>query len=267
MKAKFDDIVTLQGVTKYFSGLMALGDVSCAIKRGQIKALIGPNGAGKSTLLNIISGTFPPDKGSIIYQGRDIAGLRANEIAGLGMSRTFQLIRLFTVNDATVMDNLLIGAHKALHPGLLASLLMHGKVSRQVRQAKDRACEAMEFVGLAGYQDEAATSLSFGNQRLLELARALMAQPDLLLLDEPASGLNDAEVEGFMELLKSIRDKGITILLVEHNMKVVMNISDDIVVLDFGQKLAEGTPSEVRNNPEVMEAYLGTKQSERKLHQ
>lgn len=261
------DIVSLKGVTKHFKGLMALGDVDSTVKRGQIKALIGPNGAGKSTLLNIISGTFPPDRGSIFYQGREIAGLKANQIAGLGVSRTFQLIRLFTVNEATVMDNLIIGAHRTLKPGLLTSLFMRGRVSRRVKEIESKGSRALEFVGLAGCENQPAASLSFGKQRLLELARALMTGPDLLLLDEPASGLNDAEVDGFMDLLRSIRDRGITILLVEHNMKVVMNISDDIVVLNFGQKLAEGSPREVRNNSEVMEAYLGTKKSERRLHQ
>lgn len=257
-----DRILTINGVTKTFDGVRALDDVSFDVNRGQIKALIGPNGAGKTTLLNAVSGLNPPTNGSILFEKRDVVGLRADQIASLGISRTFQLIRLFTINNATVLDNVLLGAHMHLKPGLLEAIFLRKKIKGQERQAKEKAMALLEMVGIEKAASSMPSTLSFGNQRLLELARALMTGPRMLLLDEPASGLNDAEVEEFTRLLLAIKEQGITILIVEHNMKLVMNIADDIVVLDFGKKLAEGDPLAICANPDVIEAYLGAQNKE-----
>jgi ABC-type branched-subunit amino acid transport system ATPase component len=262
MTDKDETILSAVDVTKTFDGIRALEDVSFGVKAGHIKALIGPNGAGKTTLLNAINGILPPDRGHINFLGHDVVGQTADRVAALGLSRTFQLIRMFTINNATVLDNVMLGAHMRLHPNIFESIFRRGKVDKAEREARDRAMELLKFVGLEKAADATPGSLPFGNQRLVELARSLMTDPRMLLLDEPASGLNDTEVEGFTELLRAIRQKGITILLVEHNMKLVMNIADDIVVLDFGKKLAEGTPQSICANPEVIEAYLGTAQKE-----
>jgi branched-chain amino acid transport system ATP-binding protein len=252
------NILRIENVVKTFEGVLALGDVTFDVKKGQIKALIGPNGAGKTTLLNAISGLLPPDTGAVYFNGQQVAGFSSDRIANLGISRTFQLVRLFTINNATVLDNVLLGAHKRLNPRLLDAIFSRRRVMREEREAREKASELLAFVGMEGKEGDMPATLSFGNQRLLELARSLMAEPDLLLLDEPASGLNDTEVERFIQLLLAIRDRGITILLVEHNMRVVMNIADDIIVLDFGKKLAEGTPDDICANQQVIEAYLGS---------
>ncbi len=258
MKQDREALLRVDDVVKTFEGVHAVDHVSFSVAKGDIKALIGPNGAGKTTLLNAISGLLPPDSGSIHLGGTPIAGLTPDRIALLGLSRTFQLVRLFTINNATVLDNVMLGAHKALNPTIRDALFRRGMVARQERAAAEKAAALLDFVGLAGKEKVLPSTLSFGNQRLLELARALMTDPLMLLLDEPASGLNDAETETFITLLSAIRDRGITILLVEHNMKVVMNIADDIIVLDFGKKLAEGTPSQICADPRVIEAYLGS---------
>ncbi len=265
MTDKRDAILSVKNVTKTFEGIHALEDVSFDVKPGHIKALIGPNGAGKTTLLNAINGIMPPDSGHIYFFDHDVVGHSADKVAGLGLSRTFQLIRMFTINNATVLDNVLLGAHIQLKPNLFESIFRRGKVNKAEKEARAKAMELLKFVGLERAADATPGSLPFGNQRLVELARSLMTDPKMLLLDEPASGLNDTEVESFTELLRSIRQKGITILLVEHNMKLVMNIADDIVVLDFGKKLAEGTPQAICANPQVIEAYLGTTQTECRL--
>jgi branched-chain amino acid transport system ATP-binding protein len=265
MTEKDETILNVIDVTKTFDGIHALENVSFGVRKGHIKALIGPNGAGKTTLLNAINGILPPDQGHIHFLGKDVVGQTADRIAGLGLSRTFQLIRMFTINNATVLDNVLLGAHMQLRPNIFESIFRRGKVDKAEQEARDKAIELLKFVGLEKAADATPGSLPFGNQRLVELARSLMTEPKMLLLDEPASGLNDTEVEGFTELLQSVREKGITILLVEHNMKLVMNIADDIVVLDFGKKLAEGTPQAICANPEVIEAYLGTTQTECRL--
>lgn len=252
-------LLWVDSITKSFSGLTALSDVSFGIVRGQIKALIGPNGAGKTTLLNVISGILSPDSGHVYYQGKDLTRLRPHEIAAQGLSRTFQLVRLFTANNAKVLDNLLVGAHLKLKPSFVKSLFLRGTIRHQNRVVRETAYEKLRFVGLeraAG--DTSPSNLPFGNQRLLEIARALMAEPEMLLLDEPASGLNDAEVEDFKRLLMAVKEKGMTILLVEHNMKLVMDVADEIVVLDFGRKLAEGSCDEISSNRKVIEAYLGS---------
>lgn len=250
-------VLTVVDVAKRFEGLAALSDVSFGIKQGQIKALIGPNGAGKTTLLNIISGLLKPNRGHVYLDSADLTERRPHDIAALGVARTFQLIRLFTANDATVLDNVMMGAHLRLKPTVVHALLLRGYIRKKDAALEEEALQVLRFVGLDWASSHSPSALSFGNQRLVEMARSLMAQPKLLLLDEPASGLNDAEVESFASLLRAVREKGITVLLVEHNMKLVMEIADDIVVLDFGKKLAEGTPGEVCGNKEVIEAYLG----------
>ena len=252
-------LLWVDNITKSFSGLTALLDVSFGIERGHIKALIGPNGAGKTTLLNVISGILSPDSGHVYYRGKDLSRLRPHEIAAQGLSRTFQLVRLFKANNAKVLDNLMIGAHLKLKPSFVKSLFLRGTIHHQDRVMRETAYEKLRFVGLeraAG--DTSPSNLPFGNQRLLEIARALMAEPEMLLLDEPASGLNDAEVEDFKKLLLAVKEKGMTILLVEHNMKLVMEVADEIVVLDFGRKLAEGNCDEISCNRKVIEAYLGS---------
>ncbi len=252
-------LLRVDSITKSFSGLTALSDVSFGIERGRIKALIGPNGAGKTTLLNVISGILSPDSGHVYYRGKDLTRLRPNEIAAQGLARTFQLVRLFTANNAKVLENLLAGAHLKLKPSLVKSLFLRGIIRRQNRMVLERAYEKLRFVGLEqATGDTFPSNLPFGNQRLLEIARALMAEPEMLLLDEPASGLNDAEVEDFKRLLLSVKEKGMTILLVEHNMKLVMEVADEIVVLNFGRMLAEGSSDEISRNQKVIEAYLGS---------
>ena len=262
MMDKNGHILTISSVTKTFEGVRALDDVSFNVRSGDIKALIGPNGAGKTTLLNAVSGLNPPTHGSVLFEGRDVVGLRTDQIASLGMSRTFQLIRLFTINDATVLDNVLLGAHMSLKPTLLGTIFLRKKVKRREREVTQKAMDLLKLVGLEKEAHALPGELSFGSQRLLELARALMTDPKMLLLDEPASGLNDAEVEEFTRLLMAIKQQGITILIVEHNMKLVMNIADDIIVLDFGKKLAEGSPSAICANPNVIAAYLGVQSKE-----
>ena len=252
-------LLQVDHVSKSFSGLTALLDVSFGIERGHIKALIGPNGAGKTTLLNVISGILSPDSGHVYYRGKDLTRLRSHEIAAQGLSRTFQLVRLFTANNAKVLDNLMIGAHLKLKPSFVKSFFLRGALHHQDSLSHETAYEMLKLVGLERkVVDYSPSSLPFGNQRLLEIARALMAEPEMLLLDEPASGLNDAEVEGFKQLLLTIKKKGITILLVEHNMKLVMDVADEIVVLNFGRKLAEGNSKEISCNQQVIEAYLGS---------
>ncbi len=258
-KANGKYLLRVDSITKSFSGLTALSDVSFGIKRGHIKALIGPNGAGKTTLLNVISGILSPDSGHVYYRGKDLTRLRAHEIAAQGLSRTFQLVRLFTANNAKVLDNLLVGAHLKLKPSFVRSLFLRRTIHRQNRMVLETAYEKLELVGLEqAAADASPSNLPFGNQRLLEIARALMTEPQMLLLDEPASGLNDAEVQDFRRLLLAVKEKGITILLVEHNMKLVMEIADEIVVLNFGRMLAEGSSYEISRDQKVIEAYLGS---------
>ena len=248
-------LLSVKGLAKHFGGLRAVDGVDMEVRRGKIHALIGPNGSGKTTILNMLSGLYVPTAGEILLEGRAIGGQKSHHITSQGMARTFQNIRLF--RELGVLENVLIGQHGHTRSGLLTSVLH--LPSQKVEEAgmRKKALEMLAFVGLKGKEFATANSLPYGQQRLLELARALASDPKLLLLDEPAAGLNAAETEALVELLFQICDRGITILLVEHDMSLVMNVSDHITVLNFGKKIAEGSAEEVEHNQEVIDAYLG----------
>jgi branched-chain amino acid transport system ATP-binding protein len=248
-------ILRLTHVTKQFGGLMAVNDVSFEIARGEIFSLIGPNGAGKTTLFNTITGIYKPTAGTISFEGREVTGLKPYQIAGRGIGRTFQQIRLFAYMSA--VDNVKVGGHHRMHAKLWDSLFKTPKARREEREVHSRAMDLLRFVGIEQQAQNYARNLPYGHQRRLEIARALAGNPRLLLLDEPAAGANPQEKGELMELVERVRGQGITILLIEHDMKVVMGISERIFVLDHGERIAEGKPQEVRINPRVIEAYLG----------
>ncbi|MGZ3613367.1 MAG: ABC transporter ATP-binding protein [Thermodesulfobacteriota bacterium] len=242
-------------MAKHFGGLKAVDGVDMEVRRDEIQALIGPNGSGKTTILNMLSGLYVPTSGEIALDGAVVTGQKPHVITAHGVARTFQNIRLF--GELTVLDNVLIGQHSRSKAGLVASIFRPGSQRTEEAALRLKALEALEFVGLRGKEFAEAKSLPYGRQRVLELARALVSDPKLLLLDEPAAGLNAAETQALVELLFQTRDRGITILLVEHDMSLVMNVSDHITVLNFGKKIAEGSADEVEHNQEVIDAYLG----------
>jgi ABC-type branched-subunit amino acid transport system ATPase component/ABC-type branched-subunit amino acid transport system permease subunit len=249
-------LLAVEGLAKHFGGLRAVDGVDMEVRRGEIQALIGPNGSGKTTILNMLSGLYVPTVGEILLDGATVTGRKPHVITAHGVARTFQNIRLF--GDLTVLDNVMIGQHSRSRAGLIPGVLR--PVSQQAEEAamRGKASGMLEFVGLGGKEFAGARSLPYGQQRLLELARALVSDPKLLLLDEPAAGLNAAETETLLDLLFQIQDRGITILLVEHDMSLVMNVSDHITVLNFGKKIAEGSAEAIEKNQEVIDAYLGT---------
>ena len=240
---------------KQFGGLHAVDDVSFDVARGRIKAVIGPNGAGKTTLFNLITGALPATSGRVRFDGRDIQGWKPHQIAAGGVARTFQNIKLF--QGMTTLENVMVGRHLASRAGFLTSMLKLPGAGREERQIRDKALELLELLEIGAYAEVEATSLAFGQQRAVEFARALAMEPTLLLLDEPAAGLNMQETAEVGRLIARIRDLGITVLLVEHDMSLVMDISDEIVVLCFGRKIAEDVPTAIQNHPEVIKVYLG----------
>ncbi|HBF36441.1 MAG TPA: ABC transporter ATP-binding protein [Firmicutes bacterium] len=249
-------ILTLDEVTIRFGGLVAVNKVNLNIENGEILSLIGPNGAGKSTIFNLITGIYKATEGKIFFRGQDISNKKPYRIAGFGIGRTFQTIHLF--NELSVLDNVLIGAHTQGKMGLGGALIGFTPwVRREEKSLLQLATDCLKMVNLAEKQQEMAKNLSYGEQRRLEIARALALKPALLLLDEPAAGMNPNEKKDLMQLINGISERGITIFLVEHDMKFVMSISNRVVVLDYGSKIAEGTPEEVRKNDRVIEAYLG----------
>jgi branched-chain amino acid transport system ATP-binding protein len=247
--------ISAENVTKSFGGVHAIRDVTYTVKAGTLTALIGPNGAGKSTLFNLLTNLYIVDSGTITFFGQDLAGMRSDRIARLGLVRTFQTARVFA--GMSVIENVLAGSHMGSTARLWEQALWTPHVSGEERTAREKAENLLEVMGLASLRDEAAISLPLGLQKLLEIGRALMARPKVLLLDEPAAGLNDMETLKLAELLVSINATGLTIVVVEHNMSLVMSIAQDIVVLDAGRVIAHGTPAEVQSNERVIEAYVG----------
>jgi len=246
-------ILEVKELSKYFGGLAALSDLDLTIDEGEIRGIIGPNGAGKTTLFNVISGVYRPTKGSVIYQGSNISSLSSDQIAEKGLVRTFQRTALF--HDFTVLKNVTVARHLHAKEGVFGAIF--GTARRMEKENEAKALELVEFMGLGGLKDELAMNLPHGHQRALGVAIALATEPKLLMLDEPVTGMNPTEKQHMLQLIKKVRDQGITILLVEHDMRTVMGLCTYISVLDFGKKLTEGLPKEIQANKAVIEAYLG----------
>ena len=250
-----NSIIEIKDLERRYGGLLAIDSVSTTIAQGEIRGVIGPNGAGKTTLLGMISGQIKPSAGRIRIDGNDVTGLRADRLAALGVRRTFQNVRLF--GDMSVLGNVLVGMHSSTQAGIIAALLRTGTQRREERSMIEAGMTALEQVGLASHADSVSSELAYGHRKVLEIARALVAKPKVLLLDEPAAGLNANEAAELVRLIHRINATGVTVVIVEHHMEVIMNVCSRVTVLNYGRLLAEGAPEAVRANPEVIEAYLG----------